>query len=78
MKHYEKLLEKGCFSRKQLVDIVGTATAANQVIYEYQKKGLVMGVRYFMSAMLQRTSAFMILNMTECCIGAWSASRIWI
>lgn len=34
MKHYEKLLEKGCFSRKQLVDIVGTATEANQVFYE--------------------------------------------
>ena len=45
MKHYEKLLEKGCFSRKQLVDIVGTATVANQVIYEYQKKGLVEKVK---------------------------------
>ena len=38
MKHYEKLLAKGSFSREQLIEIVGTATAANQVIYEYQKK----------------------------------------
>ena len=41
MKHYEKLLAKGSFSREQLIEIVGTATAANQVIYEYQKKGLI-------------------------------------
>ena len=45
MKHYEKLLAKGSFSREQLIEIVGTATAANQVIYEYQKKGLIEKVR---------------------------------
>lgn len=45
MKHYEKLLEKGCFSREQLIEIVGTATIANQVIYEYQKKGLIEKVK---------------------------------
>ncbi len=45
MKHYEKLLTKGCFSREQLTELVGTATAANQVIYEYQKKGLIEKVR---------------------------------
>lgn len=45
MKHYEKLLAKGSFSREQLIEIVGTATAANQVIYEYQKKGLIEKVK---------------------------------
>ena len=30
MKHYEKLLAKGSFSREQLIEIVGTATAANK------------------------------------------------
>ena len=45
MKHYEKLLAKGCFSREQLTELVGTATAANQVIYEYQKKGLIEKVK---------------------------------
>lgn len=45
MKHYEKLLEKGCFSREQLIEIVGTATTANQVIYEYQRKGLIEKVK---------------------------------
>ena len=41
MKHYEKLLAKGCFSREQLTEVVGTTTAANQVIYEYQRKALI-------------------------------------
>ena len=45
MKHYEKLLEKGCFTRKELIEIVGTSSAANQLIYEYQKKGLIEKVK---------------------------------
>lgn len=45
MKHYEKLLAKGCFSREELTGLVGTAAAANQVIYEYQKKGLIEKVK---------------------------------
>ena len=45
MKHYEKLLVKGCFSREQLTEVVGTTTAANQVIYEYQRKGLIEKVK---------------------------------
>ena len=35
MKHYEKLLEKGCFSR-----------AAKMVIYDYQKKGSEIWLLY--------------------------------
>ncbi len=45
MKHYEELLAKGCFSREQLIEIVRTPSAANQVIYEYQKKGLIEKVK---------------------------------
>lgn len=45
MKYYEKLLAKGCFSREQLIELVGTSTVANQVIYEYQKKGLIEKVK---------------------------------
>lgn len=45
MKHYENLLAKGCFSREQLTEIVGSPSAANQVIYEYQKKGLIEKVK---------------------------------
>lgn len=41
MKHFENLLAKGCFSREELIEIVGTPSAANQVIYEYQKKRLI-------------------------------------
>lgn len=45
MKHYEKLLEKGCFSRDELSDLVGTSAAAKMVIYEYQKKGYIERVK---------------------------------
>lgn len=45
MKHYENLLAKGCFSREQLTEIVGTSSAANQLIYDYQKKGLIEKVK---------------------------------
>lgn len=41
MKHYENLLEKGCFSREQLIEIVRTADAANRIIFTYQAKGLI-------------------------------------
>lgn len=45
MKHYEKLLEKGCFSREELAELVGTPAAAKMVIYEYQKKGYIERVK---------------------------------
>lgn len=41
MKHYEKLLEKGCFSREELIELVGTPVAAKMVIYEYQKRDIL-------------------------------------
>lgn len=45
MKHYEKLLEIGCFSREQLIKLVETPAAAKMVIYEYQKKGYIERVK---------------------------------
>lgn len=45
MKHYGKLLEKGCFSREELIELVGTPAAAKMVIYEYQKKGYIERVK---------------------------------
>ena len=45
MKHYESLLATGCFSRDQLIDLVGTSSAANRIIYEYQKKRLIEKVK---------------------------------
>lgn len=45
MKHYENLLEKGYFTREQLIEIVGTAGAANSIIYDYQVKGLIEKVK---------------------------------
>ena len=45
MKYYENLLEKGCFTREELIEIVGTPSVANQLIYEYQKRGLIEKVK---------------------------------
>lgn len=45
MKHYESLLDMGCFTREQLIQLVGTPGAANMIIYEYQKKGLIEKVK---------------------------------
>lgn len=45
MKHYENLLAMGCFSRNQLIELVGTSSAANRIIYEYQKKRLIEKVK---------------------------------
>lgn len=45
MKHYEKLIEKGCFSREELTELVGTPAAAKMVIYEYQKRGYIERVK---------------------------------
>ena len=45
MKHYESLLDMGCFSRDQLVEAAGSPGTANMIIYEYQKKGLIEKVK---------------------------------
>lgn len=45
MKYYEKLLELGCFTREQLVNLVESPAAANMLIYEYQKKRLIEKVK---------------------------------
>lgn len=45
MKHYKNLLAMGCFSREQLIELVGTPSAANRVIYDYQKRGLIEKVK---------------------------------
>lgn len=45
MKHYEKLLERGCFNRDELTKLIGTEAAAKTVIYSYQKKGYIERVK---------------------------------
>jgi predicted transcriptional regulator of viral defense system len=45
LKHYESLIDMGCFSRGELTGLTGSEAAANSLIYSYQKKGLIRGVR---------------------------------
>lgn len=46
MKYYEKLVELGCFSRQNLVNITGSESAAASLIYEYLKKNYIERVRH--------------------------------
>lgn len=45
MKHYEKLLELGCFSRQDLEQATGSEAAAKWICQEYQKKGYIERVK---------------------------------
>ena len=45
MKHYEKLLELGCFSKNDLEQIAGSEAAAKWLCREYQKKGYIERVK---------------------------------
>ena len=45
MKHYEKLIKLGCFSRYELKAITGSDAAANSLIHNYLQKGLIERVR---------------------------------
>lgn len=45
MKHYEKLLGLGCFSKKDLEKITGSEAAAKWLLQEYQKKGYIERVK---------------------------------
>lgn len=45
MKYYEKLLELGCFSKKDLEQITGSEAAAKWLCQEYQKKRYIEQVK---------------------------------
>ncbi len=45
MKHYEKLLELGCFSRGKIAAMLGNDETAGSLLREYQKKGYIERVR---------------------------------
>lgn len=45
MKHYEKLLELGCFSRGRIAALLGNDETAGSLLREYQKKGYIERVR---------------------------------
>ena len=45
MKHYDKLLELGCFSRGDIAAMLGNDETAGSLLREYQKKGYIERVR---------------------------------
>ncbi|MBO4695359.1 MAG: transcriptional regulator [Clostridia bacterium] len=45
MKYYKELLKMECFTREDLVGLVGSYSGANSLIYDYLKKGYIERVR---------------------------------
>ena len=45
MKHYDELLELGCFSRGDIATMLGNDETAGSLLREYQKKGYIERVR---------------------------------
>lgn len=45
MKHYEKMLELGCFSKSNVIELTGSEAAAKSLLYDYQKKGYIEKVK---------------------------------
>lgn len=45
MELYQKLIKLGCFTREELVQLVGVENTANSTIYRYQKKGYIEQIR---------------------------------
>ena len=46
MKYYKKMLEKGCFTRRDVCDMVGNKNSADNLIQNYLKKGYVKRVKH--------------------------------
>lgn len=72
MKHYEKMLAVGCFTREQLVELTGTSDAANMVIYEYQKKGLIEKVKRDFYAVISMETKQPVLSRYQLASGLFS------
>lgn len=85
MKHYEKLLELGCFTREQLVSLVESPAAANMLIYEYQKKGLIEKIKKDFYAVISIETRQPVLSryqlaskmFSDACISHHSAFEVY-
>lgn len=45
MKHYEKLIDMGCFTRNDVCILLGNDAAAHSLLYDYTQKGLIERIR---------------------------------
>lgn len=85
MKHYEKLLEVGCFTREQLTELIGTPAAANMVIYDYQKRGLIEKVKKDFYAVISLETRQPVLSryqlaskmFSDACVSHHSAFEVY-
>ena len=65
MNNYEKLLQLGCFSRKELAEITGNLRTADSVIYAYRKKNLIIPVKRNLYVTRSQETGGSVLNPFE-------------
>ena len=56
MKHYEKLVELGCFSRGELAELLGCDATAASMIQSYIQKGTIERIRHDLYAVISLES----------------------
>lgn len=52
MKHYEKIIELGCFSRQTLAKLLGSDSNAASTIQDYLRRGLIERIRHDLYAVM--------------------------
>lgn len=62
MKHYEQIVELGCFSRMQLTTLLGNSATADSMIQEYLRKGYIERVRRDLYAVISLETKQPILS----------------
>ena len=76
MKHYEDLVAHGCFSRDELIELVEKPSTANNIIYDYQKKGLIEKVKRDYYAVISLETKQPVLSRYQ--IGAYMFSDAYL
>ena len=76
MKHYDKLLELGCFSRCDVAAMLGNDETAGSLLWEYQKKGYIERVRRDLYAVISLETKLPVPSRYEIGSAAFSDAVI--
>ena len=76
MKHYEDIVAHGCFSRDELIELVEKPSTANNIIYAYQKKGLIEKIKRDYYAVISLETKQPVLSRYQ--IGAYMFSDAYL
>ncbi len=62
MKYYKTLLQLGCFTREDIVKLVGSDAGASSLIYDYLQKGYIKRVRRNLYVTISLETDYPVLN----------------